>query len=343
MKTIIKLALFCCVLIMGLASCDSTANEIKMEKQTGDYKGTVYVSLYVPDHDVELDNPYYTVGKDTSLALCTQAHENTILTVNFLDAENVSLGIDSLNNIQFNLNFLEYYLDENGDVWNCEIRDIYQNGLLATVVNIVNDFYLSRKEDGSFYFTSQEYIKFLDIVDTLTDNLSLSRVETGNIPYIEEGVAYVTYDSEKESFYQQFSSNNISYTRHSNVSEALTYVENVILPKLPQDGNAQVTKLKDICTHMKETILDSGTISDTWGWMIFSYSNYQPDLDMQVQRATGLLDALSVALFGMQTKDGEPVLDKNNRWVPTCDLWLLFDYNGSINESGTKGHWELIE
>ena len=43
-----------------VCSCDSTANDIKVEAINGQYKGTVIVGLYVPDIVVESENMVIT-------------------------------------------------------------------------------------------------------------------------------------------------------------------------------------------------------------------------------------------------------------------------------------------
>lgn len=102
-----------------VCSCDSTANEIKVEAVNGHYNGTVIVGLYVPDLVIESENTFITDGE--TIGICADT-VNTTIGMEFYNNNQVKISVDKLSNIEFNIPFL----DVEGNV-----RDIYSNGYLA--------------------------------------------------------------------------------------------------------------------------------------------------------------------------------------------------------------------
>ena len=129
-KTLYTLCCMVAIAIMTattLTSCDSNASDLKMERITGLYAGTVIVGLYTPDLMVEADNEM--VGLNEDLALCSDTIKSTIK-LDFLNDGHVKIGVDELKDIDFGIPFL----DEHNNV-----REIFSDGYLAQAYNAVRE------------------------------------------------------------------------------------------------------------------------------------------------------------------------------------------------------------
>lgn len=345
-----------CAILMGLASCDKDADNIALETVTGNYVGNVYVSLYTPDASIESDNNRWDAG-DTLLyfPLCTHIHKNTNMGINFQGTQSVSLDFDSLQNLTFAIRYLNYGWTEEYNPhytakhkrYQVEIRTEYSNGLLAHLINpIMNAYVLPDKyENGDSVITSEDVAKLLELADTLSDTISLSNIKTSQMYIKEEGAGYVTYNTEQNSYYHQFTTETINYTRRSNINVLVQYVESKLLPKFAAFSDGAAQSLTEAIDNIKFYMPQSGTVSDGWGWGTFAYSNYRPDMDMHIERATGLLDGLSLLLYGpnMDYVNNKAVINSTtNRMEPKQDLWLLFDYYGNIGDAYGKD-WQKKE
>ena len=295
-----------------VCACDSTANDIKVEAIDGHYDGTVIVGLYVPDLIVELENEFLSDG-DTP-ALCYDTVRTTI-NMQFFNNNHVKISVDKLSDIEFSIPFL----DEDGNV-----RDIYSEGYLAYIYNMTCDL----RDRG--VITQEEFNNFYEQIDTLRDHLTVSSVNTDMMPMIEQGAALATFDYEQNSYYTQFNLDKFTYERTTEVLKPLEYIKQVLLAK-----GIESEELRRLDVQIHNAMPTSGTVTDGWGWCTVAYSNYQSWIDMHLERATGMLDVLSIALFGAaRDENGEVIYDASGRTKANKPMWFIVMYDGEIEDTG---------
>lgn len=316
-KTLYTLCCMVAIAIMTattLTSCDSNASDLKMERITGLYAGTVIVGLYTPDLMVEADNE--KVGLNEDLALCSDTIKSTIK-LDFLNDGHVKIGVDELKDIDFGIPFL----DEHNNV-----REIFSDGYLAQAYNAVREMVAQGQ------LTDEEFAGFCEIIDTLTDKLVLSSIETDYIVAAERGAMLTTYDYEQNSYYAQFNLSPFKYDRTSNITEAMEYLRNLM-----QQKGIVNEQLQNFYAAINGAIPTSGSIANGWGWCTMAYSNYNTYIDMHIERATGLLDKLTLALFGnSEVQAGHFGYLQHKR-----EVWFVVEYFGQIEDTGK--YKEIIE
>lgn len=295
-----------------MCACDSTANEIKVEAINGQYNGTVVVGLYVPDLMIETENTLISIGETVGICADTV---NTTIGLQFFNNNQVKISVDKLSNIEFSIPFL----DNNG-----EVRDIYSEGYLAYI------YYMTRDLRDKGVISQDEFSQFYEQIDTLRDQLTMSGITTDLLPMVEQGAMLATYDYEQNSYYSQFNLNEYTYQRTGEVLKPFEYIKQVLLAK-----GIESEELTRLDAQIHNAVPVSGTVTDGWGWCTMGYSNYQSVIDMHVERATGMLDVLSIALFGMEhDQNGEVVYDSAGRPKANKPMWFVVWYNGLIEDTG---------
>ena len=295
-----------------VCSCDSTANEIKVEAVNGHYNGTVIVGLYVPDLVIESENTFITDGE--TIGICADT-VNTTIGMEFYNNNQVKISVDKLNNIEFNIPFL----DVEGNV-----RDIYSDGYLAYLYN------MTRKLLDSGVLTQEEFEQFYEQIDTLHDRMTVSGITTNLMPMVEQGAMLASYDYEQNSYYTQFNLSEFTYQRTAEVLKPFEYMKQLLI-----DKGIESEEMQRLDAQIHNAVPVSGTVSDGWGWCTIGYSNYQSYVDMHLERATGMLDVLSIALFGMaRDEEGNVVYDSNGRPKANKPMWFVVWYNGQIEDTG---------
>lgn len=295
-----------------VCSCDSTANEIKVEAVNGHYNGTVIVGLYVPDLVIESENTFITDGE--TIGICADT-VNTTIGMEFYNNNQVKISVDKLSNIEFNIPFL----DVEGNV-----RDIYSDGYLAYLYN------MTRKLLDSGVLTQEEFEQFYEQIDTLHDRMTVSGITTNLMPMVEQGAMLASYDYEQNSYYTQFNLSEFTYQRTAEVLKPFEYMKQLLI-----DKGIESEEMQRLDAQIHNAVPVSGTVSDGWGWCTIGYSNYQSYVDMHLERATGMLDVLSIALFGMaRDEEGNVVYDSNGRPKANKPMWFVVWYNGQIEDTG---------
>lgn len=295
-----------------VCSCDSTANEIKVEAVNGHYNGTVIVGLYVPDLVIESENTFITDGE--TIGICADT-VNTTIGMEFYNNNQVKISVDKLSNIEFNIPFL----DVEGNV-----RDIYSDGYLAYLYD------MTRKLLDSGVLTQEEFEQFYEQIDTLHDRMTVSGITTNLMPMVEQGAMLASYDYEQNSYYTQFNLSEFTYQRTAEVLKPFEYMKQLLI-----DKGIESEEMQRLDAQIHNAVPVSGTVSDGWGWCTIGYSNYQSYVDMHLERATGMLDVLSIALFGMaRDEEGNVVYDSNGRPKANKPMWFVVWYNGQIEDTG---------
>lgn len=309
-KTLYSLCCASVAMIMAvpaLTSCDSNASDLKVERATGMYSGTVIVGLYVPDMQIENENMKITDEETIGLAADTV---DTTIKLDFSNDGHVKIEVDKLNDIDLRIPFF----DENGNV-----RELFEKGYLAQA------YYKVKEMAEKGVLTEDEFDGFCEIIDTLSDKMSLSSIKTNDIVAVERGAMITTYDYEQDSYYAQFTMLPVSYSRSSNISAALEYLRNLMVQK-----GITSTELQTMYSTINNAVPTNGTIEDGWGWSTMAYSNYSTYIDMHIERATGVLDNLTLALFG-QPDPTEGYLE----WMPRKrEIWFVVEYEGRIENTG---------
>ncbi len=295
-----------------VCSCDSTANEIKVEAVNGHYNGTVIVGLYVPDLVIEAENTSITDGE--TIGICADT-VNTTIGMEFYNNNQVKISVDKLSNIEFNIPFL----DVEGNV-----RDIYSDGYLAYLYD------MTRKLLDRGVLTQEEFEQFYEQIDTLHDRMTVSGITTNLMPMVEQGAMLASYDYEQNSYYTQFNLSEFTYQRTAEVLKPFEYMKQLLI-----DKGIESEEMQRLDAQIHNAVPVSGTVSDGWGWCTIGYSNYQSYVDMHLERATGMLDVLSIALFGMaRDEEGNVVYDSNGRPKANKPMWFVVWYNGQIEDTG---------
>ena len=295
-----------------VCSCDSTANEIKVEAVNGHYNGTVIVGLYVPDLVIESENTFITDGE--TIGICADT-VNTTIGMEFYNNNQVKISVDKLSNIEFNIPFL----DVDGNV-----RDIYSDGYLAYLYN------MTRQLLDRGVITQEEFSQFYEQIDTLHDRMTVSGITTNLMPMVEQGAMLASYDYEQNSYYTQFNLSEFTYQRTAEVLKPFEYMKQLLI-----DKGIESEEMQRLDAQIHNAVPVSGTVSDGWGWCTIGYSNYQSYVDMHLERATGMLDVLSIALFGMaRDEEGNVVYDSNGRPKANKPMWFVVWYNGQIEDTG---------
>ena len=247
-------------------------------------------------------------------ALCYDTVKTTI-DMQFFNNNQVKISVDKLSDVEFSIPFL----DENGNV-----RDIYSEGYLAYIY----DMTCNLCDKG--VITPKEFTEFYELIDTLRDHLTVSSVQTNPMPMVEQGAMLASYDYEQNSYYTQFNLDKLTYQRTPEVLKPFEYIKQVLLNK-----GIESEELSRLDAQIHNAMPTNGTVTDGWGWCTVAYSNYQAWVDMHLERATGMLDVLSIALFGAaRDSEGEILYDASGRTKANKPMWFVVMYEGQIEDTG---------
>ena len=233
----------------------------------------------------------------------------------FYNNNQVKISVDKLSNIEFNIPFL----DVEGNV-----RDIYSDGYLAYLYD------MTRKLLDRGVITQEEFSQFYEQIDTLHDRMTVSGITTNLMPMVEQGAMLASYDYEQNSYYTQFNLSEFTYQRTAEVLKPFEYMKQLLI-----DKGIESEEMQRLDEQIHNAVPTSGTVKDGWGWCTIGYSNYQSVIDMHLERATGMLNVLSIALFGMaRDEEGNVVYDSNGRPKANKPMWFVVWYNGQIEDTG---------
>lgn len=160
--------------------------------------------------------------------------------------------------------------------------------------------------------------------------MTVSGITTNLMPMVEQGAMLASYDYEQNSYYTQFNLSEFTYQRTAEVLKPFEYMKQLLI-----DKGIESEEMQRLDAQIHNAVPVSGTVSDGWGWCTIGYSNYQSYIDMHLERATGMLDVLSIALFGMaRDEEGNVVYDSNGRPKANKPMWFVVWYNGQIEDTG---------
>ena len=266
----------------------------------------------MPDLVIEAENTFITDGE--TIGICADT-VNTTIGMEFYNNNQVKISVDKLSNIEFNIPFL----DVEGNV-----RDIYSDGYLAYLYN------MTRQLLDRGVITQEEFSQFYEQIDTLHDRMTVSGITTNLMPMVEQGAMLASYDYEQNSYYTQFNLSEFTYQRTAEVLKPFEYMKQLLI-----DKGIESEEMQRLDAQIHNAVPTSGTVSDGWGWCTIGYSNYQSYIDMHLESATGMLDVLSIALFGMaRDEEGNVVYDSNGRPKANKPMWFVVWYNGQIEDTG---------
>jgi hypothetical protein len=150
------------------------------------------------------------------------------------------------------------------------------------------------------------------------------------MPMVEQGAMLASYDYEQNSYYTQFNLDKLTYQRTPEVLKPFEYIKQVLLNK-----GIESEELSRLDAQIHNAMPTNGTVTDGWGWCTVAYSNYQAWVDMHLERATGMLDVLSIALFGAaRDSEGEILYDASGRTKANKPMWFVVMYEGQIEDTG---------
>lgn len=317
---------FFCALIMAattLTSCDKEADNVKMVRVSGTYNGNIEANLYMPEWDAEKMNEILNDDGSPSLASCVV--KNGQLEVNFASDDMAHFTMKNLAGMAFKVPFLDY--EEDADI--VYVRSSFAGGTLNSMFSIVENHYDSATPAGdpmNHKMSKAEFYKLVKMMEYIQDEISFENVRIQPVLMRELGANYCSYDEEQNSFYVRAKLEEMSYVRKTNLTDIANYIETSLLTYFTAEEKAAFQ-------NFKSKIKLTGTISDAEGWCNISYSNYSPYIDLTIDKATGLIDVLSMALYGPYKTDyeGKVVKDKDGNPVKMPTLCLEIEYQGTIN------------
>lgn len=294
--------------MLMVTSCDKDADNKKMEKVSGLYKGNVESYLYVPDFFTELENMFYYSSAE-SPAIAGDKDTQAEVNFSFTSDNKAVVSINNLTGIHFEMQFLAK--DLNGDLaidgtGRYYVRESFENGALAELLDIVANC-----------VTVDEYNTFaMNYMGILEDDLQFEDIKTNPLLMVENGAVFSSYDFEQHSFYERFSMEPITFKRQSSLTVAAEQLE-IMMAAHPVEFEPCKERISQILGSYKT----EGVIRDASGWCSLTYANYHPRIVLSFTKATGLIDVLSTALFGKnENKDKEKT------------LWMMMYYEGTIGD-----------
>lgn len=296
-------------IMMGITSCDSTADKVKYGTEEAEYPGRFEVSLYAPHLDKLSDHedglPYYLASDyevdDTLNAQITSDGWMNIQTAN-------------LDNIKLSMRFLE---EDN------EVRQIFIGGFLSNLYYTLWDRAKEKQQQGD-PAPMQRFLKFQELMRVIKDTVSIEGIKLSPIPYEYKGASLISWDKELNSMYAKFTlAKKPNYKRVSSIFHALREVTEDLQDMMQSEAYLTPDEKQALVGIQKQ---QSFTIADGSGWATMAYANYHISMDVHLEQATGLLDVLSRALFAPALKDSE---------LTPRDLWIVIRYSGSYRDF----HW----
>lgn len=311
-KNILNLCIVA-LLAVVLSSCDENADNVKMVRRSGFYNGDIYAELYMPDYDME---QYLSlINPDGMPYLCADTVRGGQVEVHFATDDLAFFSLNKVSGMTFKIPFVMIY--EDYDVAN--LMFMYDGGSFAKF------FYAIQAHYNNGELNKDEFYRFARIMETIEDTISIDGFSVQPFRMREKGSIYSTYDYEQNSVYVRAGINTFNYSRKTNITEALEYVDKHFSTVLNTDDIALINALK-------AGLKLQGTVSDASGWLSMSYSNYRPFVDITIDSATGILDVLTQATFGKYKldNDGKPLKDHDGNLVPNKSLQLEIWYSGTI-------------
>lgn len=148
----------------------------------------------------------------------------------------------------------------------------------------------------------------------------MDELKAENLSYRWTGALLQSWDEEENSAYVPFTLNDFTFSRKSNLINALTEMRKE-LAALNEAGfftDEEKATLKALSEQR-----DGGTVTQSTGNCVFMYANGQTNVNVRIKSGAGLLDSISLALFG-KAEDG----------TPAKSVWMVVDFNGSLFDSG---------
>lgn len=317
-----SLSILCATLMALLSSCDKDATNIKLEKVTGTYNGDILASLYMPDYNVEQSN--ILLNENSEPSLTDDTIRNGKLELYFSNNDEAHFSMKNLSGVKFRIPYILYHYNKEFPEYNyAEIRDIYAEGVLARVYGIVSRIYVNSfvnaKTQADSAAIEERFYKFVELASVLEDTVTFRNIECEPLQMREVGATITSYDYEQNSYYERIRLKPFEFTRKSNISSIIAYIEANYSADLTADDRTFLASCKD-------KIVSQGTVSDATGWCLLSYSNYSPRLEMTIDNASGILDVLTTALFGQESEQKQ--------------LRFEIDYYGNIDKMDS---YELVK
>lgn len=296
-----------------LSSCDENADNVKMVRYSGTYNGEIFAELYMPDYDTE--KLYSLMNPDGMPYICADTVKGGLVEIHFATDDMALFSLNKISDMTFRIPFVT--IDEDEDLASTMI--IYDGGSFAKFFNAIKAHY----ENGEL--NKDEFYHFAHIMETIEDTITIDHFSVQPFKMREKGSIYSTYDYEQNSAYVRAGINTFNYSRKTNITEALEYVDKHFATVLNANDIAIVNALK-------AGVKLEGTVSDASGWLGMSYSNYRPFVDITIDTATGILDVLTQATFGKYKLDnnGNPQKDHEGNLVENRSLQLEIWYSGTI-------------
>lgn len=279
-------------ILCAFASCDKDADKVAVVNGQVVYDGYFDFSLYVPEYAMEINN---------SNALCSDSVPGTFL----FDASSDGL-LYSHPEFKETVDLRLPFLQSDG-----EVLEIYRGGMLAKL------YYRLKAAADKGLLPMAEFDEVRNELDTIVDHLTIKELKTSKIPWVYAGSTIVTYDNEQNSYYARFTLEDAEYVRESNIFTVLQKLR----PHFEQWSDEKtltdedVKDLKNLQQQREKSIYNGG------GWCTMSNTNYSMSADIHIEQATGLLDDLSISLFGR---------DKNGK--PAKELWIVLRYFGGLDQ-----------
>ena len=290
----------CLASISILSSCDFDANKQAYESMIGMYKGDMTMYLYTPDFTVEQSNREQVGHTEGALS---SSKQSGVVGVDVDSDWNESVILTNNDYFVIELPFL----DENGDV-----REIFRAGKLAHLYAGLQ----RAAADG--YVSAEKMAQFVEMVRVIRDEITLPFLFVEPFSTMELGNVLTSYDWEQNSFYKPFTILPTYFTRLSNLAGALQFIRPE-LELLNEKGLIDPESLQTL--QAISTQIVGGVISDGSGYLTTSLGNDRFEMDLHLEKATGLLDVLSTALYGN---------DANGK--PNHDLWFVIFFNGEWDD-----------
>ncbi len=295
MKSIIIKTAACVAILLStmLTSCDKNATESPYETDGATYNGTMRISLYVPDRRIEND----PLSKDSCLD--TTSVEG-LLTFTIDTNEKLSVKIAQEDSCAFAIPFLT----EDGTV-----RTAFANGYLAKLYNSLK----RASEEGKL--PEETFQRFQSQITVLYDTIYVEQLATNDLPFRWTGALLQSWDNEENSAYTPFTMEDYTFSRKSNLINALTDMKQE-LAALNEAGFFTAEEQSTLKALREQS--NGSTVKNSAGNCIFIYANGETNVNVRIKSGTGLLDSIAYALFG-KAKDG----------TPAKSIWMVVNFVGS--------------
>jgi len=288
--------------LLAFASCDYNAGTPVHSEESGFYYGNMYVQLYTPDRNVELNNMNFAMPEGE----LAQSVVWSVIDVDVQDASSMKVELTVPDTIQFALPFLEKKTDGTRGV-----RECFADGAFAALYDNLH----SAADKG--WVDADTFRHFEDMIQVLRDTIVLSDLSF-DYSVTEFGNSLISYDFEKNSTSSNVNLSAYEYERHTNLKEVMQFIKPTI-EKLHDMGlitDELIQTLKTVSTNDM-----SGTMSNNLGYCRSAIAQYCLSFMLNIYQSDGFLKDLAVALYGRDSETGEP----------RHDLWLVIQYEGDLD------------